>query len=159
MILSSSASTFSNVHNFFHSGTWYVARNLTIAILLLFWLAMAYWTFKDAGRRIEDRWLVILAGVVGLVPLLGPFIYTLLRPPEYLEDVRERKLEMAEKEQKLLNRGLSCPVCLSEADPAYLVCPVCATRLRHPCEHCQRPLEPAWRVCPYCGLEPSLVLE
>ena len=41
-----------------HSGTWFVIRNLAIFFVVVFWLAIAFWVFKDARRRIEDPWLV-----------------------------------------------------------------------------------------------------
>ena len=52
---------------------------------------MGYWTFKDARRRIQDPWLVAMATLLGLVPpFVGALIYMLFRPPEYLDEVRER---------------------------------------------------------------------
>jgi hypothetical protein len=35
-------------------------------------------------------------------------------------------------------------------DSTFLACPVCTTKLRQACRHCQQPLEPAWQICPYC---------
>ena len=61
----------------------------------MFWLALGYWTYQDARRRIEDPLLIGLATLLALViPYIGPFIYMLFRPPEYLDDVRERELEI-----------------------------------------------------------------
>ena len=58
------------------SKTWLVTRSLGLLFLVVFWLATAFWVFKDARRRIEDRWLVTTATLLGLVPpFLGPFIY------------------------------------------------------------------------------------
>ena len=48
------ASTFGGVHDFFSSGTWQVIRNLLLFFLIVFWLAVGYWVYKDAKRRIED---------------------------------------------------------------------------------------------------------
>ena len=77
--------------NLFDSNTFDVARNLGIFLAVVFWLATVYWVFKDARRRIEDPWLVGMATLLGAVPpLVGPLIYMLFRPHEYLEDVRER---------------------------------------------------------------------
>jgi hypothetical protein len=137
--------------SWFDSSTWHVIRNLLVFFAVLFWLALGYWTYKDAKRRIEDSWLVALATLVGLVPpYIGPFVYMLFRPPEYLEDVRERELEIRAMEDRL-NRELQCPVCRSPVDTSYLVCPVCTTRLRQACPSCRAPLEPLWQVCPYCA--------
>jgi len=138
-------------HAFFSSGTWFVIRNLLIFFGLVLWLATLYWIYKDAKRRIEDGWFVGMAVLLGVVvPFFGPFIYMLFRPPEYLEDVRERELEIKAMEDRLSKRDLHCPVCRSEVDASYLVCPICTTKLRAACVSCARPLEPAWQVCPYC---------
>ena len=143
--------TFQFVHDFFHSGTWYLIRNLLLFFVAVFWLASAFWVFKDARRRIEDPWLVGMATVLGLVPpFIGPLIYMLFRPPEYLEDVRERELEIKAMEERLSRRDMHCPVCRAEVDPAFLICPVCTTRLRQSCANCKAPLEALWQVCPYC---------
>lgn len=146
------ASTFSGIHDFFASGTWQVIRNLVVFFLIAFWLAVGYWVYKDAKRRIEDPVLIATAVAIGLViPYLGALVYMLFRPPEYLEDVRERELEMAAIEEQLAERDLRCPVCRGAVDPSFLVCPVCTTRLKQACEECGSPLEPIWQVCPYCA--------
>ena len=106
---------------------------------VVFWLARAYWVYKDARRRIEDPWLVAVASRLGLVPpFLGAVIYMLFRPPEYLEDVRERELEIRAMEERLARADERCPVCRAEVEPAFLVCPVCTTRLKQACRHCKR---------------------
>ena len=144
------ASTFGSTHDFFSSGTWLVIRNLLLFFVGVFWLAFAYWVYKDARRRIEDPWLVVLATLLGLVPVAGAFIYMLFRPPEYLEDVRERELEIKAMEDRLSKRDLHCPVCRSEVDSSFLVCPICTTKLKQSCTNCKAPLEALWQVCPYC---------
>ena len=55
------ASTFSGIHDFIHSGTWQVIRNLLFFFLIAFWLAVGYWVYKDAKRRIEDPVLIATA--------------------------------------------------------------------------------------------------
>jgi RNA polymerase subunit RPABC4/transcription elongation factor Spt4 len=144
------ASGFGSVHNFFHSSTWYVIRNLAILLVLVFWVATIYWVHKDARRRIGDPLLVWVSTALGILPFIGPLIYMLFRPPEYLEDVRERALEIKAIEKRLGARDLHCPVCRAEVDEDFLVCPVCTTKLRQSCVTCSRPLETLWQVCPYC---------
>ena len=144
------ASTFGGVHDFFHSSTWYVIRNLAIFFVIVFWIATVYWVYKDARRRIGDTLLVWVATLIGVVPFLGPLVYMLFRPPEYLEDVRERELEIKAMERRLGARELHCPVCRAEIEDDFLVCPVCTTKLRQACARCARPLDSAWQVCPYC---------
>ena len=144
-------SLFGGLRDFFDSGTWMVARNLVLFFAVVFWLAVAYWVFKDARRRVEDPWLVGMATVLGLVPpFVGAFIYMLFRPPEYLEDVRERELEIKAMEERLAETDLQCPVCRAAVKESFLVCPVCTTKLKQACETCKQPLEPLWQVCPYC---------
>jgi hypothetical protein len=128
-----------------------VARNLAIFFLAVFWVATIYWVYKDAKRRIEDPWMVAMATVLGAIPpFLGPIIYMFFRPPEYLEDVRERELEIRAMEQRLARRDLHCPVCRAEVDSSFLVCPVCTTKLKQACVTCKQPLEALWQICPYC---------
>ena len=142
---------FEGLRDFFGSDAWIVARNLSIFFVLVFWLAVAYWVFKDARRRIEDPWLIAMATVLGLVPpFVGAFIYMLFRPPEYIEDVRERELEIKGMEERLARRELHCPVCRAHVDDTFLVCPVCTTKLRQACVNCKAPLETLWQICPYC---------
>jgi hypothetical protein len=150
------------VHNFFHSGTWHTVSLVLVALVLLFWLATVYWVNKDARRRIAQPSLVGLATLIGAIPpFLGPLVYMLFRPPEYLEDVRERELEIRAIESRLGTPELRCRVCGCAVEPDFLVCPVCTTKLRAPCVECGRPLEPAWQVCPYCAApvaEPPVTL-
>jgi hypothetical protein len=129
-----------------------VGRNLAILLGVVFWLATVYWVYKDARRRIEDPWLIAMAVVLGAIPpFIGPLIYMLFRPPEYLEDVRERELEMLAIEERLAEHDLRCPVCRGAVEASFLVCPVCTTRLKQACVECAAPLEPIWQVCPYCA--------
>ena len=144
-------STFSGVSDFFASGTWLVIRNLLIFFAVVFWLATIFWIYKDARRRLEDPWLIGVAVMLGvIVPFLGVFVYMLFRPPEYLDDVRERELEIKAMEERLSKRDLHCPVCRSEVNSSFLVCPICTTKLKQSCSNCKQPLEALWQVCPFC---------
>ena len=136
----------------FDSTAWAVGRNLSLFFLVVFWLATAYWVYKDARRRVADPWLVAMAALLGLVPpFLGPIIYLFFRPPETIEERRERELEIRAIEESLSQRDLRCPVCRGQVDASYLVCPVCTTRLKQACGECGAPLEPIWQACPYCA--------
>ena len=152
------AAALTSVHDFFHSTGFVVARNLVIVLAVVFWLALAFWVYKDARRRIRDPFLVVMATLLGLMPpYIGPVVYLLFRPSETIEDVRSRRVEVQALEQQLMRTQPTCPVCTSAVEPDYLACPVCTTMLRHPCARCQAPLEPLWQMCPYCAspIEPS----
>ena len=128
-----------------------LAVNLVIFVLVVIWLALAYWTFADARRRIADPVLVATATVVGLVPFLGPLVYTILRPPEFLEDVREREIETQASELRMRHLvAQSCPRCEHPIERSWLRCPECRHRLKDPCVSCSRPVDPRWSICPYC---------
>jgi RNA polymerase subunit RPABC4/transcription elongation factor Spt4 len=134
----------------FDSNAFDVAKNLGIFLLVVFWLATVYWVYKDARRRIEDPWLVAMATLLGAIPpFLGPLIYMLFRPPEYIEDVRERELEIKAMEENL-DAVERCPVCRAAIEPNFLACPVCTTKLKDSCRRCKAPLEPLWQICPFC---------
>ena len=155
------ASTFGSTHDFFNSGAWLVIRNLLIffAARLLGRDASGGSTrTRSAGSRTRgSSGVSCLLGVV--VPFFGPFIYMLFRPPEYLDDVRERELEIKAMEDRLVKRDLHCPVCRTEVDSSFLVCPICTTKLKQACVTCKQPLEALWQVCPYCEtpVEPTAV--
>jgi double zinc ribbon protein len=133
--------------------------NLAVKLLLLFlvalWLALVFWTYADARRRIADPMLVTCAAVASFFfPFVGAIVYAIVRPPEYLEDVRERELEIAAVEARLIQvQELACPACGHEVEKTFLRCPNCSTRLKEPCLSCGRPLHPRWQICPYCEAE------
>ena len=138
------------VGNFFDSEEWLVTRNVTLFFLVVFWLASAYWVYKDARRRIDDPWLLAMAVALGIFPpFIGPLLYMFFRPPEYIEDVRERELEIKAMEDSL-DVSERCPVCRAAIEPTFLACPVCTTKLKDSCRRCKAPLEPLWQMCPFC---------
>jgi hypothetical protein len=146
-----SSTTFGSVHDFFHSTGFEIGRNLALFMVVVFWLGLAFWVYRDARRRIDDPWLRATAVLLGLVPFVGPLVYLLFRPPETLEDAWARDVEIRALEWRLGKVEPHCPVCRSEVEEAYLVCPVCTTQLKEPCRSCRRPLERLWQVCPYCA--------
>jgi hypothetical protein len=131
-----------------------LAVNLLLLFLVVLWLALVYWTYADARRRIEDPMLVGCATAASLFPFIGTIVYMIVRPPEYLDDVRERELEIAAAEARLQNLDhLACPYCGFEVEKAFLRCPSCLRRLKEPCTVCGKPLDPRWKICPYCEAE------
>src|SRR5207245_526868 len=86
--------------------------NLLILFLVVIWLALVWWTYSDSRRRIDDPMLVGTATVASLFPFVGTIVYLIVRPPEFLEDVRERQLEIAAAEARLAQlEALTCPYC------------------------------------------------
>jgi hypothetical protein len=128
--------------------------DLLILFVVVLYLSLIYWTYSDARRRIADPMLVGCATAASLFPFVGTIIYLVLRPPEYLEDVRERELETQATEARLedLDRGL-CPYCDYRIERDFVSCPACLRKLKERCAGCQRPLERDWAICPYCETE------
>ena len=128
-----------------------LAVNLLVFFLVVIWIALVYWTYADASRRLDDPMLVGSATAASLFPFIGTIVYTIVRPPEYLDDRHERELETKAAEKRLaLLENRTCRNCGNEVDPSYLRCPSCARKLKEPCASCGKPLDPRWRVCPYC---------
>ncbi len=131
-----------------------LAVNLLLLFLIVLWLALIFWTHADAKRRIADPMLVGCATVAAIFPFVGTVVYMVVRPPEYLEDVHERELEIAAAEARLAAaHEHACPYCEYPVERSFLRCPSCLRRLKEPCGTCAKPLDPRWKICPYCEAE------
>jgi hypothetical protein len=130
------------------------AVSVALLILAVFYLSLVFWTFADARRRIDDPLLVACATACSLFPFLGTIVYLIVRPPEYLDDVRLRELEMTAAEARLASLDYQlCPHCDYEIQADYLRCPSCMRKLKERCYSCGKPIDPTWRMCPYCEAE------
>src|ERR1700684_2643203 len=93
-----------------HNSALNLAVELVVLFLVVIWLALIYWTYADARRRIADALLVGCAAAASVFPFVGTIVYMIVRPPEYLDDVRERELEMQAVEARLAECGYPpCP--------------------------------------------------
>jgi hypothetical protein len=125
--------------------------NLVVLFGVVIWIALVAWTYLDARRRVEDPVLVTCATAASLFPFVGTVVYAILRPPEFLEDARERQLEIRAAELRVRQlEEQSCPACGYPIERTYLRCPDCRARVKDPCEACRKPIDPRWTVCPYC---------
>ncbi len=131
------------------------AAELVLLGIVVMWLALVWYTFADARRRVDDGLLVASATLAAIIfPFLGTIVYMIVRPPEYLEDVKERELEMQAAEARLLSADYQlCPHCDAPAGRDFLRCPHCMRKLRDTCGTCAKPLDPDWLLCPYCEAE------
>ena len=129
-----------------------LVANLLLLFLVVLWLSLVAYTFFDARRRVEDNFLVICAAAASFVfPFVGTIVYSILRPPEFLADQRERELEIRAAELRLRQlEEQSCPNCEHPVERNFLRCPNCRARIKDPCESCGKPIDPRWSVCPYC---------
>jgi RNA polymerase subunit RPABC4/transcription elongation factor Spt4 len=146
---------FETINKIIGSPLWMLALYIFLFCLVVLWLVLVFWTFKDARKRIDDPIIVAVAVLTSLVlPYMGTLVYAILRPAEYLAEARERELEMRAMEQEL-HTLRACPSCGGIVKPDYLACPNCRRPLRSACAYCDRVLEPGWKLCPYCGRDVS----
>ena len=103
---SDSSDPFASISDFFDSGLWSAISILLRVFVVLLWLALIYWTYQDARRRIEAPGPIAACVALSvLIPFLGTVIYLIVRPPEYLDEARERELELLALEQRLGELG------------------------------------------------------
>jgi hypothetical protein len=128
-----------------------LAATLVLLLLIVLWLALIVYTFLDARRRISDPFLVGCATIASFFPFVGTAVYTIVRPPEFLEDAHERELEIRAAELRVRQlREQTCPNCEYPVEKNYLRCPNCQRRLKDPCPTCGEPVDPRWGLCPFC---------
>jgi hypothetical protein len=128
-----------------------LAVNLIILFLVVVYVALIVWTFMDARRRLVDPVLVGAATFAAFFPFVGPLVYSIVRPPEFLDDKKERELEIRSAELRVRQlEESSCPNCSFPIERSYLRCPSCKARVKDPCEACGKPIDPRWSLCPYC---------
>ena len=126
---------------------------LTLAVfgLIAVWIALIVFTYNDARKRISDPFLIGCATAASFFPFVGTLVYTILRPPEFLDDVKEREWDVRATQAQLRRvRAGSCRKCGYPAEADFLRCPSCRSRLREPCPSCDRPVGLGWKLCPYC---------
>ncbi|MGB4593968.1 MAG: zinc ribbon domain-containing protein [Coriobacteriia bacterium] len=125
-----------------------LSQRLCWLFFAVFTIALVFWTWRDAQRRGAMPWFWAL--VVLIFNLAGWAIYMVVRPPESLEDTRERELEIRAREAEMARDNPVCPACFKPVDKDFLICPSCMKKLKKECVSCNRPLKLDWGVCPYC---------
>src|SRR5919106_3788319 len=124
---------------------------LVVLFLVVVWIPLIAWTYLDARRRLEDPVLIGASTVASVFPFVGTIVYSILRPPEFLDDARERELDIRASELRVRQlEEQSCPQCGFPIERSYLRCPSCRARVKDPCESCGKPIDPRWALCPYC---------
>lgn len=146
--MTQSPDLFDSVTGFFSSPMFSAMIQFFWFFIAFLWGSLIYWTYRDSVQR--GAMPLYWASVVLLFNVPGWLIYLVVRPPELLEDIRERELEIQTKEALLKQAGQVCPKCSKHVESDFVICPHCRKKLKSPCPRCKRPLSPAWPVCPYC---------
>jgi len=123
------------------------------SLVILVWISLAVWVFRDMRGRTRSGlapWLAAL--VVLLLPIAGIMAYLLLRPRQTLNEAYQQALEEEALLQQIEERP-SCPGCSRVIQSGWIICPHCYTRLRRLCPNCQSPNELQWTLCPFCGYQ------
>jgi len=128
-----------------------IVATVLAAYFVALWIAAIWWTFRDIRSRTNDFLLQLAATLlVTVFSLPGLLIYFILRPPRTLAELYEESLAEEAMLQEIQVQS-ACPACKQHAEPDYIFCPWCQTRLKRLCMRCERPLLLRWRNCPYCG--------
>ncbi len=127
------------------------AVRFSLLYVVALYLAMVFWTVRDAQQRTENAILPYMSGLLVVVlNVLGLFLYLIVRPRETLGEGYERQLAeeslLAEAEQRVV-----CPTCHERVAEEFLLCPTCRTRLKRVCPSCAKLIRPEWNICPYCA--------
>jgi hypothetical protein len=127
-----------------------LAARFVFAYIVILWLALVYWTFRDISRRSTDYAVILSASMLVAVTFLpGYWLYLILRPRMTLA---ERSEERFRKSLFADYRATSvCPACDERLRDDFLICPSCQKAVREPCGSCARALLASWKNCPYCG--------
>lgn len=105
-------------------------------ILVILWIAVIIWVYKDAERRNMNG--LIWALLVFFGNVIGLLIYIIVRSdnlPSIASTIESNP----------------CPECGKSVTEKYTYCPYCGTKLQAACPKCDKPIEPDWQVCPHCG--------
>ena len=131
---------------------WVVLGGLVAGLwVVLLWLAIIVWTYRDIRTRARDPLLQVLAIFLVLMFFVpGLALYLLVRPQETLEEAYARSLEEEALLREIGEEG-ACPSCRRFVERDFLVCPFCQTQLKEQCASCERLLSFTWIACPYCG--------
>ena len=127
---------------------------VVVLFLVFFWIALAFWAYRDARRRSDSVWLAVFALAVNVLPYVGLLLYVVLRPPRTMDEERALLLEeqaLTDGPAEVISRP--CPTCGREIELDFVICPYCRTQFARRCRACQRWLRLGWRVCPYCAEE------
>ncbi len=104
--------------------------------LLIIWIFVIVWVYRDAERRGMNGVLWALLVLIGNI--IGLLIYLIVRS----ESIPALKAGHVTEE---------CPSSQQEVDASFVFCPYCAARIHAVCPECGKATEENWKACPHCG--------
>lgn len=128
-----------------------ISIGFIVAFIVIFWISLIIWTFRDIRSRTQDFMLQIAATVLVAIFFIGGlFIYLILRPRQTLAEIYERQLEEESLLAEMTERQ-TCNNCHARIESDFQICPSCGQKLKRPCPKCERLLELRWAFCPFCA--------
>lgn len=107
--------------------------------LLVLWIVVIVWVYRDAERRGMNGVLWALLVLIG--NLIGLLIYLIVRT----DSVPAPPVQRSSPATTL------CPSCQKSVNADFAFCPHCGTQLHRACPECGKSVEPEWKACPLCG--------
>jgi hypothetical protein len=105
-------------------------------VLLIIWIAVIVWVYRDAERRGMNGVLWALLVLIGNI--IGLIIYLI---------VRSDSLSYQSETPPTQN----CPSCNKGVPSSFGYCPHCGTQIQPTCPSCGKAVEKDWKACPHCG--------
>jgi len=104
-------------------------------ILLIIWIMVIAWVYRDAERRGMNGLLWALLVLIG--NLIGLIIYLIIR---------------TESRSRITQEPVAtCPGCQKPIRDDFAFCPDCGKMLKPQCPKCQNEIQNGWKICPHCG--------
>lgn len=107
--------------------------------LLVLWIVVIVWVYRDAERRGMNGVLWALLVLIG--NLIGLLIYLIVRTDSIPGTLTQRGSPAT----------TLCPSCQKSVDAGFAFCPLCGTQLHRTCPQCGKSVESTWKACPHCG--------
>jgi hypothetical protein len=121
--------------------------------LVVFWILVLFWVYRDAERRGMNG--VLWALLVFIGNLVGLIIYLIVRnesrPARGPAATTGSAGSAPHPPAPESAAPPACPKCGKPADPKHAFCPFCGESLQPVCPHCGKPVESAWMACAHCG--------
>ena len=105
-------------------------------ILLILWIAVVVWVYRDAEERGMNGVLWGLLVFIGSI--IGLLIYLIVRSDAITDNKR-------------VSPDQACPNCQKPTGSDFIFCPYCGKKMQFTCSQCDQPVKEGWKVCPHCG--------